>query len=281
MSGTLYLVPVPIGNPGDITLRALETLRRVGLVAAEDTRHFATLQRAHGLKGRALSLHDHNEAGRVPELVALMVDGTDVAVVSDAGTPVLNDPGYRLVAAALAAGIAVVSLPGASAITTALAGSSLPPVPFRFCGFPPRARLARATFYRALASEPATLVLFEAPHRLVASLRDARAALGDRAACLARNLTKPHERYQRATLSTLIADLEGEATVRGESTVVIEGAARAGARANQSTADPSKAAALLLREGAPPRAVVALLTASFGCSRRAAYRLAHRQGEGE
>ena len=115
----------------------------------------------------------------------------------------------------------------------------------------------------------------------MASLRDARAALGDRAACLARNLTKPHERYQRATLSTLIADLEGEATVRGESTVVIEGAARAGARANQSTADPSKAAALLLREGAPPRAVVALLTASFGCSRRAAYRLAHRQGEGE
>jgi len=279
VTGTLFLVPVPIGNPADITMRALETLRGVGVVAAEDTRHFLTLLRTHGLNARSLSLHDHNEAARIPGLIAQLQQGTNVAVVSDAGTPVLSDPGFRLVSEAIALGIEVVSLPGASAITTALAGSGLPPVPFRFCGFPPRAQAARRSFYEGLAAEPATLVLFEAPHRLAASLGDAREALGERDACLARNMTKPHERYQRGSLSTLIDGLVAEGTVRGECTVVISGAPRGARAAPQAAAED--AAAVLLGAGAPPRAVVAVLTTSFGLSRRAAYEIAHRRGDAE
>ena len=281
MTGTLYLVPVPIGNPADITLRALDTLRSVDLVAAEDTRHFLTLQRAHGLHARSISLHDHNEAARVPEIIAHLQAGASVAVVSDAGTPVLSDPGYRLVSAAVGSGIGVVSLPGASAITTALAASALPAVPFRFCGFPPRAKAARGSFYTSLAGEAATLVLFEAPHRLVASLRDARDALGDRPACLARNVTKPHERYQRGNLSRLIEELAAEDTVRGECTVLIAGTSRDVSSQASSDADAADAADLLLREGAPPRAVTALLTRSFGLTRRKAYEIAHRRRAGE
>jgi 16S rRNA (cytidine1402-2'-O)-methyltransferase len=274
MSGTLYLVAVPIGNPRDITLRALDTLRGVDLVAAEDTRHFATLARAHGIHARTVSLHDHNEVGRIPELLARLRGGADVALVSDAGTPLVSDPGYRLVGAALAEGLPVTSLPGASAITTALAAAGLPPVPFRFCGFPPRAAGPRRAFYARLADEPATLVVYEAPHRLLESLRDARTTLGDRPACLARNLTKPHERFQRAPLDELIAALEAEGSVRGECTLLLGGAeVRVGA-VDVTLAE--RASEVLLDEGTPPRAVVALLTSVLGLPRRRAYELAHR-----
>ncbi|MDP9270123.1 MAG: 16S rRNA (cytidine(1402)-2'-O)-methyltransferase [Chloroflexota bacterium] len=274
MSGTLYLVAVPIGNPRDITLRALDTLRDVDLVAAEDTRHFATLARAHGIHARTVSLHDHNEVGRIPELLARLRGGGDVALVSDAGTPLVSDPGYRLVGAALAEGLAVTSLPGASAITTSLAAAGLPPVPFRFCGFPPRAAGPRRAFYARLADEPATLVVYEAPHRLLDSLRDARTTLGDRPACLARNLTKPHERFQRAPLDELIAALEAEGAVRGECTLLL-----GGADGREGTVDltlAERASEVLLDEGTPPRAVVALLTSVLGLPRRRAYELAHR-----
>jgi 16S rRNA (cytidine1402-2'-O)-methyltransferase len=276
MAGTLFLVPVPIGNVQDITLRALDVLRSVSVVAAEDTRHFQTLQRAHGLRARVVSLHDQNETARVPELLARLAGGEDVAVVSDAGTPLLSDPGYRLIAAALDAQVPVTSLPGPSAITTAVAASGLPPVPFRFCGFPPRASGPRRSFYRGLVEERATLVLFEAPHRLLASLHDAQAELGDRRASLARNLTKPHERYQRGTLSELVSQLEAEGTVRGECTVLVSGASE---QLSLTDGAAERAAALLLREGAPPRAVVAALTGLFGVQRRRAYELAHRPAE--
>lgn len=275
MPGRLLIIPVPIGNPADITLRALEALSAVDFVAAEDTRHFQTLQRVHGIRVRSISLHEHNETARVPELLARLGEGASVALVSDAGTPLLSDPGYRLVVAALAEGIEVTSLPGASAITTALAAAGLPPVPFRFCGFPPRSAGARRSFYEALEREAATLVCFEAPHRLLASLRDARAALGNRDACLARNLTKPHERYQRGTLDALIAALGSEETIRGECTLVVAGAPKTAPSRAPGTA--AEAAALLAGEGVPPRAVVALLTGVFGLSRRQAYALAHRK----
>lgn len=273
MSGTLFVVAVPIGNLGDITLRALETLRGVDLVAVEDTRHFATLARAHAIRARTASLHEHNEEGRVAELLARLRAGEDVALVSDAGTPLVSDPGYRLVTAALAEGLAVTSLPGPSAITTALAAAGLAPVPFRFCGFAPRAAGPRRAFYAGMEREMATLVVFEAPHRLLASVRDARAALGNRPACLARNLTKPHERYQRGTLDELIAALSDEEVVRGECTLLIAGADAAVADAEIETAE--RAAQVLLGEGTPPRAVVALLTSVMGLSRRRAYELAH------
>jgi 16S rRNA (cytidine1402-2'-O)-methyltransferase len=275
MTGTLFVVAVPIGNPADITQRALETLSAVDLVAAEDTRHFATLARAHGLRTKAVSLHEHNEAARIAELLARLEDGASIALVSDAGTPVINDPGFRLVRAAVAAGVPVTSLPGPSAITTALAAAALPPVPFRFCGFPPRAPGARRAFFEALAGDSATLVLFEAPHRLLPSLRDALRAFGDRDACLARNLTKPHEVYQRGRLSALVSELDAEGTVRGECTVVIAGADTSESASSIETAE--RAAEVLIGEGAPPRAVVALLTAVLGVSRRNAYEIAHRR----
>jgi 16S rRNA (cytidine1402-2'-O)-methyltransferase len=278
VAGTLYLVPVPIGNQADITLRALEVLRSVDLVAAEDTRHFQTLQRAHGLHVSVVSLHDQNEARRLPELIARLRDGQDIAVVSDAGTPLLSDPGYRLVRAALEESSGVVSLPGASAITTALAASGLPPLPFHFCGFPPRAAGPRQAFYRELAEDRATLVCFEAPHRLIESLRNAREALGDREACLARNLTKPHELVQRGSLEALIAGLEQERTVRGECTVVIHGADDA-RPAHTTVAE--RLARVLLEADVPPRTVSAALTEALEIPRRRAYAFAHpRQKRG-
>ena len=272
MSGTLHLVALPIGNPDDITRRALATLREVPVVAAEDTRHFATLARHHGIKARAVSYHDHNEESRSRELLERLRAGDDVALVSDAGIPLVSDPGYRLVRAAVDAGITVTVLPGASAVTTALAGSGLPPHPFRFIGFLPRAAAARRATLAALAGEEATLVAFEAPHRLVDALRDALEVLGDRRGCLARNLTKPHERYQRGTLAELLGELETEGEVRGECTIVIGGA---DARAVM-TADAEDDARLLLHGGSPARAVQELLVARHGMSKRDAYGLVLR-----
>ena len=272
MSGTLFIVAVPIGNPDDLTLRALHTLRAVGVVAAEDTRHFATLARHHGIEARAVSYHDHNEESRTRELVGRLQAGEDVALVSDAGTPLVSDPGYRLVRAAIEGGVNVTSLPGPSAVTTALAASGLPPHPFRFVGFLPRTASARRAALEALGADDATLIAFEAPRRLADALRDALAVLGDRPACLARNLTKPHERYQRGTLSGLLAELETEEEVRGECTLLIGGATdRTG-----SEADAEADAAILLGADAPARAVQELLMRRHGLSKRDAYALVLR-----
>ena len=279
MSGTLHVVALPIGNPADVTLRALDILRGVDLVAAEDTRHFATLARLHEIGTRAVSLHEHNEAQRVPELLARLEAGASVALVSDAGTPLVSDPGFRLVRAAIEAGLPVTSLPGASAVTTALAASGLAPQPFRFCGFLPRAAGPRRAVFEALRNEPATLVCFEAPHRLAASLRDAREVLGDRQACLARNLTKPHERYQRGTLGELVSALAEEQTVRGECTLLIAGTD--GGVTAERERGAVEAVRLLRAEGVAPRTVVRLLTDVLGLPRRRAYELAHRDPDAE
>jgi len=272
MPGTLYLVPVPIGHPDDLTIRARQVLGAVAVVAAEDTRHFATLARHHEIGTRAVSYHDHNEESRSRELIERLRGGEDVALVSDAGTPLVSDPGYRLVRAAIDAGIAVTSLPGASAVTTALAASGLPPHPFRFIGFLPRGAAGRRATFDALRVEAATIVAFEAPHRLLVALRDAAAALGDRRVCLARSLTKPHERYQRGTLTEVIAQLEAEGEVRGECTLLIGGATGRVAAAADAEAD----ARLLLDAGAPARAVQELLVARHGLPKRDAYALVLR-----
>jgi 16S rRNA (cytidine1402-2'-O)-methyltransferase len=268
-SGTLFLVAVPIGNPEDLTLRARTTLASVTLVAAEDTRHFASLARHHGIGTRAVSYHDHNEESRTSELVARLQAGEGIALVTDAGTPLVSDPGYRLVRAAIEAGITVTSLPGASAVTTALAASGLPPHPFRFIGFLPRTAAQRRSTFEAIAADEATLVAFESPRRLLAALRDAVAALGDRPACLARNLTNPHERWQRGRLSELVAELEAEDEVRGESTIIIGGADGTVAATEAAEAD----ARLLLANDAPARAVHELLMTRHGFSKRDAYAL--------
>ncbi len=272
MSGRLYIVAVPIGNPDDLTLRARERLGAVAVVAAEDTRHFATLARHHGIEARAVSYHDHNESARTRELIGRLQAGDDVALVSDAGTPLVSDPGYRLVHAAIEAGVPVTSLPGASAVTTALAVSGLPPHPFRFISFLPRTASARRAAFEAVAADEATLVAFEAPRRLTNALRDALDILGDRPACLARSITKPHERYQRGHLPELIAELEAEGEVRGECTLLIGGAVRR----SGVTEDAESDAALLLEADAPARAVQELLIQRHGLSKRDAYALVLR-----
>jgi 16S rRNA (cytidine1402-2'-O)-methyltransferase len=276
VSGTLFLVAVPIGNPEDLSPRARQTLASVAIVAAEDTRHFATLARRHGIASRAVSYHDHNELARARELLERLRAGDDVALVSDAGTPLVSDPGYRLVRAAIGAGIRVTSLPGPSAVTTALAASGLPPHPYRFMGFLPRTAGARRGSFAEVATDDATLIAFETPRRLTDALRDAHHALGDRPACLARNLTKPHERYQRGTLSALIGELEAEDGVRGECTLVIGGATEAADASVDAEAD----ARLLLQGGAPPRPVQELLTRRYGLAKRDAYALVLRLRDG-
>lgn len=263
---------VPIGNLDDLSPRARDVLSAVAVVAAEDTRHYATLARHHGLPPRATSYHDHNEEGRTRELVARLAAGDDVALVSDAGTPLVSDPGYRLVRAALGAGSAVTSIPGPSAVTAALAASGLPPHPFRFVGFLPRTSAARRSALEGLAADVATLVAFEAPRRLVATLRDAIAVLGDRRACLARNLTKPHERWQRGLLTTILAELEAEDEVRGEATLVIGGASESAVGVAEAEAD----ARLLLEHGTPTRAIQELLASRHRLSRREAYAIVLR-----
>lgn len=249
-TGTLYLVPTPIGDPDDITVRAIAVLRAVAVVAAEDTRKAQTLLRQLDIQARLLSYHDHNEESRTPQLLAMLRDGDDVALVSDAGMPLVNDPGYRVVTAAIAAGIRVRPLPGASATLTALVGSGLPNHRFHYEGFLPRKTAARRAALAELAPIAATLIFFEAPHRIVETLRDMADVLGDRPAALARNLTKADERFLRGTLSEVADELAAEEVVRGQYTVVVGGAAEERTAQEEAYADRLIAAVLAAGGGA-------------------------------
>jgi 16S rRNA (cytidine1402-2'-O)-methyltransferase len=277
-AGTLYLVALPIGNLRDITYRAVDTLRSVAVIAAEDTRDFRRIQREYAIDRPVVSYHDFNERSRAPELLARLLAGESVALVSDAGTPLISDPGFRIVAAAIEAGVPVSSLPGACAAIVALAASGLPVNAFHFLGFPPRTAGQRRAFFSAARSIEATLVLYEAPHRLPAALADAFSVLGDRAACLARNLTKPHERYQRGTLSMLLNALSAEGEVRGEATLLITGAAPDEEHEERHAA-ASDDALRLLEQGLETRVVVEQIIATHGMKRREAYDLVLRLRE--
>lgn len=229
--GTLYLVATPIGNLEDITLRALRVLREVALVAAEDTRHTRKLLTHHAIPGRLISLHEHNERTRAPEIIARLLAGESVALVSDAGTPGLSDPGVDLVRQAADAGIVVVALPGPSAFVTALVASGLPTAPVTFLGFLPAAAAERRRVLDAHRTLPHTLVIYEAPHRLMRSLAAIRDAWGDRRIAVARELTKVHEEVYRGTLAEAIERFTSHPP-RGELTLVVAGAlgrGRAGA----------------------------------------------------
>lgn len=221
MSGTLYLVSTPIGNLEDLSPRARRTLAAVGLVACEDTRRTGRLLSHLGVRNRLLSLHEHNERQRLPQLLSELEAGVDVALVSDAGTPLLSDPGFPLVRAAAERDVPVVAIPGPSAVLAALVVSGLPPYPFTFAGFPPPKAGRRRRFFDRLASLPHTLVFFESPHRLLKSLADARAALGDRAAAITREITKLHEEALRGPLSELERTLAERAALKGEFCIVV------------------------------------------------------------
>jgi 16S rRNA (cytidine1402-2'-O)-methyltransferase len=274
-SGRLFVVATPIGNLGDLSPRALEALGSAALIAAEDTRHTRLLLQAAGVSTALVSLHAHNESQRVPELLERLADGGDVALVSDAGTPLLSDPGFELVSRAAAAGFAVHAIPGASAITAALSVAGLPTQRFCFEGFLPARAAERRTALAGLAHETRTLVFFEAPHRIAAALEDLVAHLGAaRRAAVARELTKAHETIYRGTLAELHARAQAEQNfARGELTVVVAGAA-AGANAVDA-AELRRTMEILLRE-LPPGRAAATAAALTGAPRAAAYALATR-----
>jgi 16S rRNA (cytidine1402-2'-O)-methyltransferase len=219
-SGILFLVATPIGNLEDISLRAVRVLREADLIAAEDTRHSAKLLHHYDIRRPTTSLHEHNEQEKVPGLVERLRGGARIALVTDAGTPAVSDPGFRLVRGAIDAGIRVEAIPGPSAVLAALVSSGLPTDGFLFAGFPPPKQAARRAWLEDLAGERRTLVFFEAPHRIESTLSDALAVLGDRQASIGRELTKLHEELVRGSLSTLLAALHDP---RGEFTVVVAG----------------------------------------------------------
>ncbi len=218
MPGTLFIVSTPIGNLDDVTYRALRVLREAALVAAEDTRRTAKLLTHFDIRTPTTSFYEHNEREKLPRLLERLAAGDNIALVSDAGTPGISDPGYRLVKAAAEAGVRVEAVPGASAILTALVASGLPTHAFTFAGFPPARALARDRWFGALADRPETLVFFEAPHRVRQTLESALRVLGDRPAAVCRELTKVHETLVRGPISSILASLDEP---RGEFTVVI------------------------------------------------------------
>jgi 16S rRNA (cytidine1402-2'-O)-methyltransferase len=233
-AGVLFLVATPIGNLEDISLRALRILKEADLVAAEDTRHSSKLLHHYDIRRPTTSLHEHNEFEKVPELVGKLRGGARIALITDAGTPSVSDPGYRLVRAAIDAGVRVEAIPGASAVLAALVSSGLPTDTFVFAGFPPPKPGARETWLEALRPERRTVVFFEAPHRIRVTLADARRVLGDRRVVLGRELTKLHEELVRGPISGVLAQL-GEP--RGEYTVVMAGLSEAEADPTEQVDD--------------------------------------------
>lgn len=222
----LYVVATPIGNLEDITLRAIKTLAGVDLIAAEDTRHTARLLTRYHIGTPLVSCHEHNEHQRAPELIGKIQAGASVALVSDAGTPSVSDPGYRLVRMAVAQGLKVFPIPGVSALVTALCGSGMPTDAFVFQGFAPKKKGKRLELLKSLATESRTLVFYESPRRVMVFLEEIHAVMGDRSAVLARELTKLHEEFIRGSLSEIRATLADRSAVKGECTLLVNGAPR-------------------------------------------------------
>jgi 16S rRNA (cytidine1402-2'-O)-methyltransferase len=272
--GRLDVIATPIGNLEDLTPRARAALGAADMVAAEDTRHTGRLLAAIGVSRPMISLHDYNEQQRLTELVAALQAGEVIALVSDAGTPLLSDPGYALVRAAADAGIEVRALPGACALTAALSVAALPTDRFTFEGFLPARAGERRSALARLVWEPRTLVFFEAPHRIVATLAELAATFGaDRRAVIARELTKMHEHVYRGSLAELLSAAQSDPNIaRGEITLLVAGAPEL----DPSTVDGGllmRALELLLKE-LPPARAAAIAAQLTGATRREAYELA-------
>lgn len=269
--GRLYIVATPIGNLSDIAPRALETLARVDLVAAEDTRHTRQLLAHHGIRARLVSLHEQNEVEQVPRLIGELQAGRRIALVSDAGTPLISDPGYRLVAAAAREGVDVRAVPGPSAVVAALSVSGLPTDRFAFEGFLPSRRGPRRQRLEAMRDEPRTLVFFESPRRLLATLADLVDAFGkDRPACVARELTKLHESIYRGSLASLRQEFSvSAAPIKGELVLCVGGNPGPPARA---APDVRRVLELLLAE-LPARRAARVAAAITGARANDLYRM--------
>jgi len=270
MPGTLYLVATPIGNLADISIRAIETLKAVDVIACEDTRHSRKLLDHYGISGKLVSYHEHNEKARADELIAMASGGQDIAVISDAGTPAINDPGYGVVQAAIAAGVNIISVPGPVAFVNAVLVSGLPTDSIFFGGFLPSRTGERQRRLGELRDVSATLVFYESPHRVSNSLADCRKVLGPRRAAVVRELTKMHEEVLRGTLDELAAHYSG-ASAKGEFVLVIE---RPGAAAVSTGPQLSLAERVdeLERTGIDNKAALKAAAKEFGLSRSEAYR---------
>jgi 16S rRNA (cytidine1402-2'-O)-methyltransferase len=275
MPGILYVVATPIGNLEDVTLRALRILREVSLIAAEDTRRTARLLQHYSISTRTTSLHEHNERSRTPSLVARLEAGESIALVSDAGTPIVSDPGTHLVAAAHAAGIRVEPVPGPSAVVAALSASGLVRGEFIFMGFPPSRAKARQDWFVRLAPETRVIVLYEAPHRIRATLEVMLETLGDRIVAVARELTKAHEQLVVRPVSEILA---GNIEERGEFTLVISGVQPNSATVEApSPEDAAREFGLLTNNGAlSRRQALTTLARRYGVPARTMFDLLER-----
>ena len=275
LPGILYLVATPIGNLEDITLRALRILREeVAVIACEDTRQTQKLLHHFEIRKPTIACHEHNENARAQEIVAMLERGESVALVSDAGTPLISDPGYRVVAAAVAAGMPVVPLPGPSAALAALAASGLPTDEFRFIGFLPPKQTARRKALAALAAGTATLILYESPHRILECLQDVATEMGARPVVLARELTKIHEEFLRGSAAEIYAILSARDSIKGEITLVIGEAAEPAA----SNADPLDEVAQLEAQGMGRMDAIKTAAKRLGLPKREVYRRAAERG---
>jgi 16S rRNA (cytidine1402-2'-O)-methyltransferase len=273
-TGTLFLVATPIGNLEDITQRALRVLAEVDVIACEDTRRTRVLLDYFGIRTKTVSYHEHNERERAEELAARLSEGKGVAVVSDAGTPGVSDPGFRLVRAALAIGASVVPVPGAAAFVAALIASGLPTDEFYFGGFLPARTHARRAKLEAVRDLAATLIFYESPHRIAQSLADAREVLGEREAAVARELTKLHEEIARGRLSELAEKFAPESAARGEMVLVVDRRRIEEGEAAEE-GEPQSVAALvaaLEAEGLDHRAALKRAARALGLTRDEAYR---------
>ncbi len=222
-TGILYVVATPIGNKDDITVRALEVFRKVDLIAAEDTRKTRRFLAFHDIKSKLVSYHEHNEVKRTPQLIQKLISGQQVAVVSNAGTPSVSDPGYRLIEAAISHKINVAPIPGVSAAIAALSVAGLPTEAFVFSGFLSKKKGKRLKQLQALATEDRTIIFYESPRRILALLRDIITILGDRRGTLAREMTKIHEEFLRGRLSEIVETLRARTGIKGECTLLVAG----------------------------------------------------------
>ena len=268
-TGTLYLVATPIGNLADITHRALQILNDVDLIACEDTRHTHKLLTHYNITTKTISYYEHNEQRRTSELIERLKQGANIAVVSDAGTPSISDPGFRLVRAAIENEISIIPVPGPSALIAALIAAGLPTDEFFFAGFLPSRTNARRARLTELQGVPGTLIFYESPHRLAETLKDAYEILGEREAVVARELTKLHEEIRRGRLSQLTADYAEKSDTRGEIVVLID-------RTVISVPNKETSVAALVdqfeQEGLDHRAALKKAARELGLSRAEAYR---------
>jgi len=237
MTGTLYIVATPLGNLEDITFRAIRILKEVDLIAAEDTRHSKKLLVHYGITTPTIACHEHNEIAKAQDLIQRIENGTDIALISDAGTPLISDPGYRLVSMAQEKEIPIVPIPGCSAAITGLSASGLPTDAFMFLGFAPKKQGKLNSFLNDAAHHKATLIFYESPRRVVRLISSAITVFGDRQACLARELTKQYEEFIRGPLSSILCALENRESIKGECVLFITGADEQGVELSKEQMD--------------------------------------------